>query len=388
MNHNRIFALALAAGMTLSLASCAAPKEESNYVAPAGVAVQVEPVSRTNIATDNRASGKVASDNETNVFVPTNALCTAVYVSQGDTVNAGDKICTLDLAATIANKNAANVNYQSLVNQYNAQKSLLDKQIALAENNLFTTQRLFEIGAASQLEVDNAQITLEQAIMGRDSALAQLEAGIQSGKASLEQVQMVLEHVDSRGNVIAPVPGTISTLTAVESSFVTASYPVAVIQGAEQMKITVYVSEALIPALHVGGVADVTVETAGATFQSEIRSVDRSANPQLGLYGVTLSVPAEVAGLLPGMFADVTFHTDTRENTIVIPSQSIQTNDDIQYVYVVENDTAVYTEVTTGLAGSGVTEILSGLEEGDVLVTVGQTYLTDGSAVRVVSGEG
>lgn len=387
MSKNRIFALALTACMTLSLAACAPDKEISNYVAPAGVAVQVESVSRTTIATDNRANGKVASDNETNVFVPTNALCTAVYVSQGDTVAAGDKICTLDLAATFASQKAASVNYQSLVNQYNAQKALLDKQIALAENNLVTTQKLFEIGAASQLEVDNAQITLEQATMGRDSGLAQLEAGIQSGKANLDQLQMVLEHVDSQGNVIAPVSGTISTLTAVESSFVTASYPVAVIQGAEQMKISVYVSEALIPALAVGHTADVSVETAGVSFPSEIRSVDRSANPQIGLYGVTLSVPAEVTGLLPGMFADVTFHADTRDNTIVIPTQSIQTNGDVQYVYVVENDTAVYTEVTTGLAGNGVTEILTGLEEGDMLVTVGQTYLTDGSAVRVVSGE-
>ena len=386
MNHNRIFAAALAAALTVSLTGCA-KQQESNYVAPAGVAVQVATVERSSISSDNRVSGKVAADNETNVFVPTNALCTAVYVAQGDSVNAGDKICTLDLSSVIANKNAASVNYQSLVSQYNAQKALLEKQIALAENNLVTTQKLFEIGAASQLEVDNAQITLDQATMGRDSALSQLEAGIQSGKASLDQVQMVLEHVDNAGNVIAPVSGTISTLTAVESSFVTASYPVAVIQGAEQMKLNVYVSESLIPSLQVGGVADVVVETAGAAFQAEIRNVDRSPVPQLGLYGVTLSVPAEVGGLLPGMFAEVTFLTDTRDNTIVIPTQSIQTNDTIQYVYVVENDTAVYTEVVTGLAGNGVTEILSGLEEGDMLVTVGQTYLADGSAVRVVSGE-
>lgn len=387
MSKNRIFALALAACMTLSLAACAPDKEISNYVAPAGVAVQVERVARTTIATDNRASGKVASDNETNVFVPTNALCTAVYVSQGDLVAAGDKLCALDLSATIASRNAASVNYQSLVDQYNAQKALLEKQIALAENNLATTQKLFEIGAASQLEVDNAQITLDQATMGRDSALAQLEAGIQSGKANLDQVNMVLEHVDGQGNVIAPVSGTVSTLTAVESSFVTASYPVAVIQGADQMKITVSVSEALVPALQVGSTADVSVATANAAFQGEIRSVDRAAN-QLGLYGVTLSVPAEVTGLMAGMFADVTFHADSRDNVIVIPTEAIQTNDTIQYVYVVENDAAVYTEVTAGLAGNGVTEITSGLEEGDVLVTVGQTYLTDGAAVRVVAGEG
>ena len=223
--------------------------------------------------------------------------------------------------------------------------------------------------------------------MGRDSALAQLEAGIQNGKSGLEQLDMVLEHVDSQGNVIAPVSGTISSLTAVESSYVAASYPIAVIQGADQMKISVYVSEAVVPALKVGDIADVTVENAGVSFQGTIRSVDQSPVQQLGLYGVTISVPAEVSGLMVGMFADVTFHTDARDNVIVIPTQSIQNNGDVQYVYVVEHDAAVYTEITTGLTGSGVTEVTSGLEDGDTLVTVGQSYLTDGSAVRIVNGE-
>jgi len=165
---NRLFALALSGAMFLSLTSCAV-QNESTYVAPAGVAVQVQTVERTSIATDNRVNAKVASDNETNVFVPTNALCTAVYVAQGDSVEAGDKLCTLDLSSMLASQTAAQVNYQAMVDQYNNQKSLLEKQIALAENNLITTQKLFDIGAASKLEVDNAQLTLDQALMGRDS---------------------------------------------------------------------------------------------------------------------------------------------------------------------------------------------------------------------------
>ena len=43
--------------------------------------------------------------------------------------------------------------------------------------------------------------------------------------------------------------------------------------------------------------------------------------------------------------------------------------------------------VTTGLIGSGVTEVTSGLTEGEQRVTVGQAYLSDGDPVRVVSGE-
>ena len=59
----------------------------------------------------------------------------------------------------------------------------------------------------------------------------------------------------------------------------------------------------------------------------------------------------------------------------------------IQYVYLVEDGAARYVEVTTGLTGSGVTEVTSGLSAGQQLVTVGQAYLHDGDVVRIVEGE-
>ena len=105
------------------------------------------------------------------------------------------------------------------------------------------------------------------------------------------------------------------------------------------------------------------------------------------LFAVTISVPADVSGLLAGMFAEVTFHTDASENAISVPSEAILTSGSTQYVYVVEGNTAKYTVVTTGLTGSGVTEVTSGLSEGQQLVTVGQNYLHDGDAVRVVGTE-
>ena len=63
------------------------------------------------------------------------------------------------------------------------------------------------------------------------------------------------------------------------------------------------------------------------------------------------------------------------------------TSGETQYVFVVENDMAKYVEITTGLTGNGVTEVSSGLTGGEQLVTVGQAYLKDGAAVRIVSGE-
>ena len=386
MSYHRIPVLALAGILTLSLIGCV-QEETSDYVAPSGVAVQTQIVERSTVSNTNKVSGKVIADNETSVYVPTNALCTAVYVEQGDEVKAGDIICHLDLNSTLASQVAANVSYNSAVQSYNDQEALFNAQIALAENNLLTTQRLFEIGAASQLEVDNASLQLQQLQATKNSTLAQLEAGIQSGLSNLSQLGTLLEHVDGRGNVIAPASGVITTLTCAERSYISAAHPVAIITGADQMKLSVMVSETLVPQLNIGDEVDVSVSSANTDFTGTIRSIDTTANPQTKLYGVTVSIPSEVTGLLVGMSADITFFTNVSDDAVVIPSQAILTSNGVDFVFVVSNGTAQRHEVETGLTGSGVTEILSGLEGSEELVTVGQNYLSDGCAVRVVSGE-
>ena len=377
----------LAAAMALTLAGCGKTEETAEAEGPAGVAVQVTEAAADTISTDNKVSGKVTADNESTIMVAVTAKCTAVYKNAGDTVSAGDIICTLDLASTLSSAAAADISYQSAVQSYNDQKAILDKQVALAADNVANTKALLEIGAASQLEVDQAELNYQNAVAGRNSALAQLEAGMQNAKSGVEQLDTALENVDAEGNVLAPQSGTLVTMNATEGSYISNSMPLVVIDGADQMKVTASVSEALVPKISAGDSADVTVSAANKAFTATIRSVERAANMQTKLYTVVLTVPADVTGLMNGMFADVTFHTDAAEDTIVVPTEAILTSNGAQYVYVVEEGTAKYVAVTTGLIGSGVTEITSGLTEGEQLVTVGQAYLSDGDPVRVVSGE-
>ena len=363
MKSHRVPALLLCGALLVSLSACGgggAQNSPAESEPPAGTAVQVETVNANTISTENKVSGKVESDTDASVFVATAAKCTAVYVEVGDTVRAGQAICTLDLASTLSSYQAASISYDSTVKSYQDQAALFEKQIALYEKNLSDLRALQEIGAASQAEIDGAELTLLSAQVTRDSTLAQLEAGIQSSKANVEQLATALENVDGSGNVIAPISGVLLSLSAVQDAFVSSAAPVAVIDGVDQLKITVTVSEALVPKLKIGDAVDVTVSSVGAAFTGAIRSVDKAASLQTKLYTVTVSIPAEVEGLLSGMFADVTFHTDTSADTIVIPTQAILTSGSTQYVYVVEGDTARYVEVTTGLTGNGVTEITSG----------------------------
>ena len=384
MKDQRIPSLLLAAALTLTLSACGGEEEVTQEAA--GIAVQVQTVLADTIATENRVSGQISADNSSTILISSAAKCTDVYFQAGDLVEAGDILCTLDLGSSLSSYNAARINYNSAVQSYQDQQAILDKQVQLAQENVANTQALFEIGAASQLEVDQAEVNYQTAVATRNSTLFQLEAGIQSAQSSLDQLDTALENVDASGNVIAPISGTLATMNAQAGSFISNSLPLAVIEGGEAMKVTVSVSEVLVPQLAIGDEAEVTVDAADQTFTAAIRSVERAANAQTSLYTVTLTVPADVRGLLSGMFADVTFRTNVSENTLVIPSDAILTSEDTQYVFVVEDDAARYVEVTTGLTGNGVTEVLSGLTEGQQLVVVGQQYLADGDPVRIVDG--
>lgn len=382
----RTLAALLAAVLALSLAACGAAEAPEEETVSPGVAVQVQEIGSDTIYTENTVSGQLMAEDQSTIMVAVSAKCTAVYAEAGDEVKAGDMLCTLDLGSTLASHNAASISYRSAAQSYSDQVAVFEKQIALQEKNVRDLKELFEIGAASQLEIDQAELQLQTAIAQRNSTLSQLEASMQNALSNVEQLDTVLENVDARGNVIAPSSGTLVTMNAAEGGFISNTAPVAVIDGAEQMKAVVQVSEALVPKLSAGDTADVSVSAANQTFEGTIRSVERAANMQTRLYTVTLSLPSGTDGLLAGMFADVTFHTDVSENTIVVPTEAVLTRGETQYVFVVENGAAKYVEVQTGLTGNGVTEVLTGLSAGQQLVTVGQAYLNDGDPVRIVSG--
>ena len=383
MRRTRIPALLLAALTAMTLTACGGEEAPQEAV---GLAVQVETVLPGSIATENRVSGQVSADNSSTILISSAAKCTAVYFEAGDQVEAGDVLCTLDLGSSLASYSAARISYDAAVQSYQDQKVVLDQQVQLAADNMTSTEALYEIGAASALEVDQARMNYNSAVATRNSTLAQLEAGIQNAKSGLDQLDTALEHVDGSGNVIAPLSGTLATMNAVEGSYISNSLPLAVVNGGGPMRVTASVSETLVPQLAIGDTAEVTASAIGQTFSAVIRSVERAANAQTKLYTVTLTVPEEVEGLLPGMFADVVFRTNVSENTIVVPSDAILTSEDTQYVFVAEDGTARYTEITTGLTGTGVTEVLTGLTEGQQLVVVGQQYLSDGDPVRIVDG--
>ena len=383
----RIISLCLALGALFLLSGCG--EEEDPEAEDQTTAVEIATVSRGTISAENTVSGQVVSGGQESVYVALSVRCTAVNVEVGDTVSAGQTLCTLDIAATQANYNTASLSYAKAQQSYADQSALLAQQVAQAEKNLSDTQALFALGAASQAEVDNAQLALDSARTSMTATLDQLEVSMQNYRATMEQIQASLANIGSGGKVTAPISGTVISLSAVENGFVSPSAPIATIESTSDMEVQVGVAESLIGKLQVGGQVTVTVDSAQTSFQGTIHALDTAPDANTHLYTVTIKIPPSSArGLLSGMFASVVFYTDTQNDVVIVPTEAIQTGMDGQYVYTLDQDNIAHRVVVeTGLVGDGVTEITSGLSGGEVLVTVGQFYLSEGAAVRVVSSE-
>ena len=192
----------------------------------------------------------------------------------------------------------------------------------------------------------------------------------------------------SLGTVTAPCSGTVTAVNVDRGGMASSAQPSVVIAENGAVEVQVSVAEDVFTGIKVGDTASVTVSAVSKEpMNGTVSTLPAAANVQTNLYDVSVSLPS---GTKPpiGAFATVTFYTDRRASTISVPTESILTgNNNEQYVFTVNADGTAATRVTvtTGLVTKDSTEIISGLKAGDRVVTKGQSYLSDGAAVHVVT---
>ena len=109
---------------------------------------------------------------------------------------------------------------------------------------------------------------------------------------------------------------------------------------------------------------------------------------QTGMYTVKIELDNAKGLIKSGMMAEVNFTAEKAEDTIVLPRNAVITKEDETYVYVVKDGKAKKVMVELGIEAADTIEITKGLKKGDDVVTKGQTYISDGEEVNVVSAEG
>lgn len=384
----RILAALLAASMALC-AGCGSQSDDTaeDDQTPSGTAVEVNEVTQGAMSTEYSVNGKVAADNEVQVFPMLAGQVLTLSVSEGDKVSKGQTLLSVDTSTVTSTMS-------SLRESYNATKTATDKaienaQISVQQAQLAVenTEALLEAGAAAEQDLTKAKQGLEQAQAGVAQARAQQAASLAQIQASMDQINKQA----SLGTVTAPCAGTVTTVNVVQGGMASSAQPAVVIAEDSRVKIKASVSEDVFAGLHVGDSAGVQISVLSDEVKTaKILSLPAAANQQTNLYDVSVSVP-DGSDPAIGSFATVIFYTDRRENTLSVPTECVLTgNDNERYLFTVDEGgtTAKRVTVETGLVGKTQTEITSGLTAGDRVVTKGQSYLSDGSAVRVVTSDG
>jgi multidrug efflux pump subunit AcrA (membrane-fusion protein) len=401
----RLVAALCAACLLLAFTGCSKDETPASG-APDGTPVQVLDVTRGEIAAESRLSGQVTAARSVAVYAPTAAEVIEVLAKNGDAVEQNQVLLRLD-------SGDVQKQYDSLYDNYTRTKKLLNEQIAaakqgvedaktitnqqvtLAEQNAYNTAELFRIGAASQLEVDSANNAAAQARISAESSVRQAELAVTQAETSAASTLNTLEdNLDTMKDLLddtavkAPFAGVVSGLSLTRGSTAAPQIAICTVSEVGSARISLAVSETVQRYLAPGDEVRVTIASLSAdAFTATIRSVSPSPSQVTSLYDVSIDLP-EALEATNGMFADVTVKTERHDDAVLAPTEAILSDGTESYVFIVNGDnTATRIVVTTGLIGSSLTEITSGLSGGERIVTKGQSYLSDGAAVRVVTGE-
>lgn len=383
----RILAALLAASMALCAGCGSQTSDDGEEQTAAGTAVEVAEVTKGAMSTEYSVNGKVVADNEVQVFPMLAGQVLTLSVSEGDKVAKGQTLLNVDTSSVTSTMS-------SLRESYNATKTATEKaienaQIGVEQAQLAVenTEALLEAGAAAEQDLTKAKQGLAQAQAGVQQARAQQAASLAQIRASMDQINKQASY----GTVTAPCAGTVTAVNVVQGGMASSAQPAVVIAEDSRVKINASVSEDVFAGLHTGDSAGVQISVLSDEVKSaKIVSLPAAANQQTNLYDVSVSVPSGTEPAI-GAFATVIFYTDRRENTLSVPTDCVLTgNDNERYLFTVDESgtTAARVTVETGLVGKTNTEITSGLNEGDRVVVKGQSYLSDGSAVRVVTSDG
>lgn len=383
----RILAALLAASMALCAGCGSQTSDDGEEQTAAGTAVEVAEVTKGAMSTEYSVNGKVVADNEVQVFPMLAGQVLTLSVSDGDKVAKGQTLLNVDTSSVTSTMS-------SLRESYNATKTATEKaienaQIGVEQAQLAVenTEALLEAGAAAEQDLTKAKQGLAQAQAGVQQARAQQAASLAQIQASMDQINKQASY----GTVTAPCAGTVTAVNVVQGGMASSAQPAVVIAEDSRVKINASVSEDVFAGLHTGDSAGVQISVLSDEVKSaKIVSLPAAANQQTNLYDVSVSVPSGTEPAI-GAFATVIFYTDRRENTLSVPTDCVLTgNDNERYLFTVDESgtTAARVTVETGLVGKTNTEITSGLNEGDRVVVKGQSYLSDGSAVRVVTSDG
>lgn len=347
---------------------------------------QTAVVEKGTLVTNVTASGTISSGNRVGITTSATGIVSEVYVQNGDSVSAGQKIADITPDQNAQQKQAAAyASYLAAQNSLNAAKSKMNS----LQSALFKANQAFVNDAGTQnpdtsdpkyIE-ENADWQQAQAdYTNQQGVISQAEASLSSAWLSYAQVSSTITAPTSGtitnlsltpGQVISSGQSTASSDTSTPNSGSSTSYgTITINQGTPQA--VVNLSEVDVTKVRVGQRATLTLDAfTDKTFTGTVTAINTSGSvvSNVTTYPATITFDSGEADIYPNMAVSAQIITDVKNDVLLVPSSAITGTGDNATVRVLKNGQAQTVNVTTGASNDTQTEITSGLSEGDTVVT-------------------
>lgn len=212
------------------------------------------------------------------------------------------------------------------------------------------------------------------------------QADYDLAKLSLNVTKKTYGNLAENTYLRSPINGVVTARNYDKGDMYSMTQPIFVVEQIQPVKMLVNVSESLFTQVHEGMEFDITVDAyPNEVFKGKVNLLYPTVNAATHTFPVEVICENKDERLRPGMFARVTANFGTNHH-IVVPDNAVvkQQGSGEHFVYVLQPDNTVkYTLVELGKRMGNRYEIVSGINEGDRIVTEGQVRLKDGVSVTV-----
>jgi multidrug efflux pump subunit AcrA (membrane-fusion protein) len=354
------------------------------------VQYQTAKVEKGTLIVSVTGSGQVSTANNGTISTLATGVVSKLYVKDGDEVKTGDKIAEIDLDLK-GQQNVASAwsSYQSAKNNLESAKTSL----YILQSDMFTQWKKFYDTATNSTYQNSdgtpneTNRTLADFHILNDNWLA-AEAKYKNQQNVVAQAQTALNsawlsYQQTSPTIYASISGIISGLSLQVGSVIVESTntvnsaqsttKIANIKTKALSMVSVNLTEIDIPKVKIGNKATIKFDALiDKTFTGKVVSIDTAGTVSSGVttYPTVIRLDTESNSILPNMAASAGIITETKDNVLLVPLAAVQKQSDgSSFVRVMKNGKPVETAVEVELSSSSQVEIISGLSEGDTIIT-------------------
>jgi macrolide-specific efflux system membrane fusion protein len=310
------------------------------------------------------ASGAITQAVNETISFEASGTVLSVDVAEGDMVEAGQTLATIDTLRLEAAR------LEAVAALAQAEATLASAEAA-ADGSTASDAKI--AAAQTQAEVAAANLATAEANMADAVLVAPAAGQITSVSVAVGQTVGSTGTSSGASSASGASGGAGMSMGGASQTAATSSTAAFTLVGTEAWSIDLAVSDADLALLEIGGQAEITVDGVTDTVFGVITSLGRVATTSGGsaTFPVVVEVTGQPEGLFDGLSATVELIYERRLDVLTVPLSAVQTVDGVSYVDKIVDSAVTRTEVSVGETAGSLVEITSGLAEGDqVQITV------------------